>query len=209
MSHSRAEHKVGSDTLIPPLHARQLPQGLVYAVVVAAVAAWSWDRWESAHSTAIAALAASVVMLVLELALSAVSPWVARTVFGLRGRRTFTPIGRAAAVLPADEAGARVEITEQELDELRQAYARMVGEVEQLVAASRDTRPAPSAEELGERSWNAVAEPKRATSAVLDDAQAPSIIRRPRLTGSNIVFAILSAAAVTLFIVFVVVLVTA
>jgi hypothetical protein len=209
MSHSRAEGKVGSNTLIPPLHARQLPQGLVYAVVVAAVAAWSWDRWESAHSTAIAALAASAFMLVLELALSSVSPWVARTVFGLRGLRTFTPVGRASAALPADEAGAPVEITEQELDGLRQAYARMLGEVEQLVAVSRDARPAPSAEELGERGWDAVSEPKPATSANLDDAQAPRITHRPRLTGSNIVFAILSVAAVTLFIVFVVVLVTA
>jgi hypothetical protein len=208
MSHSRAENKVGSNTLIPPLHARQLPQGLVYAVVVAAVAAWSWDRWESAHSTAIAALAASAFMLVLELVLSSVSPWVARTVFGLRGLRTFTPVGRAAA-LPADEAGAPIEITEQELDGLRQAYARMLGEVEQLVAVSRDARPAPSPEELGERAWDAVAEPKPATSANLDDAQAPRITDRPRLTGSNIMFAILSVAAVTLFIVFVVVLVTA
>lgn len=195
-----------SNTLIPPLHARQLPQGLVYAVVVAAVAAWSWDRWESAHSTAIAALAASAFMLVLELALSSVSPWVARTVFGLRGLRTFTPVGRASAALPADEARASMEVTEQELDGLRQAYARMLGEVEQLVAVSRDARPAPSAEELGEPAWDAVAEPKPATSANLDDA---SITDRPRLTGSNIMFAILSVAAVTLFIVFVVVLVTA
>ena len=200
---------MGSNTLIPPLHARQLPQGLVYAVVVAAVAAWSWDRWESAHSTAIAALAASAFMLVLELALSSVSPWVARTVFGLRGLRTFTPVRRASATLPADEAGAPMEITEQELDGLRQAYARMLGEVEQLVAVSRDARPAPSAEELGERGWDAVAEPKPATGANLDDAQAPTITDRPRLTGSDIMFAILSVAAVTLFIVFVVVLVTA
>lgn len=200
---------MGSNTLIPPLHARQLPQGLVYAVVVAAVAAWSWDRWESAHSTAIAALAASAFMLVLELALSSVSPWVARTVFGLRGLRTFTPVRRASATLPADEAGAPMEITEQELDGLRQAYARMLGEVEQLVAGSRNARPAPSAEELGERGWDAVAEPKPATRANLDDAQAPRITDRPRLTGSDIVFAILSVAAVTLFIVFVVVLVTA
>jgi hypothetical protein len=206
MSHSRAEGKVDSNTLIPPLHARQLPQGLVYAVVVAAVAAWSWDRWESAHSTAIAALAASAFMLVLEVALSSVSPWVARTVFGLRGLRTFTPVGRASAALPADEARASMEVTEQELDGLRQAYARMLGEVEQLVAVSRDARPAPSAEELGEPAWDAVAEPKPATSANLDDA---SITDRPRLTGSNIMFAILSVAAVTLFIVFVVVLVTA
>jgi len=197
---------VDSNTLIPPLHARQLPQGLVYAVVVAAVAAWSWDRWESAHSTAIAALAASAFMLVLEVALSSVSPWVARTVFGLRGLRTFTPVGRASAALPADEARASMEVTEQELDGLRQAYARMLGEVEQLVAVSRDARPAPSAEELGEPAWDAVAEPKPATSANLDDA---SITDRPRLTGSNIMFAILSVAAVTLFIVFVVVLVTA
>ena len=195
-----------SNTLIPPLHARQLPQGLVYAVVVAAVAAWSWDRWESAHSTAIAALAASAFMLVLELALSSVSPWVARTVFGLRGLRTFTPVGRASAALPADEARASMEVTEQELDGLRQAHARMLGEVEQLVAVSRDARPAPSAEKLGEPAWDAVAEPKPATSANLDDA---SITDRPRLTGSNIMFAILSVAAVTLFIVFVVVLVTA
>jgi hypothetical protein len=206
MSHSRAEGNVDSNTLIPPLHARQLPQGLVYAVVVAAVAAWSWDRWESAHSTAIAALAASAFMLVLEVALSSVSPWVARTVFGLRGLRTFTPVGRASAALPADEARASMEVTEQELDGLRQAYARMLGEVEQLVAVSRDARPAPSAEELGEPAWDAVAEPKPATSANLDDA---SITDRPRLTGSNIMFAILSVAAVTLFIVFVVVLVTA
>lgn len=200
---------MGSNTLIPPLQARQLPQGLVYAVVVAAVAAWSWDRWESAHSTAIAALAASAFMLVLELALSSVSPWVARTVFGLRGLRTFTPVGRASAGLPADEAGAPVEITEQELDGLRQAYARMLGEVEQLVAVSRDARPAPSTEELGERGWDAVAEPKPATSANLDDGRAPRITDRPWLTGSNIVFAILSVAALTLFVVFVVVLVTA
>jgi hypothetical protein len=101
-----------------------------------------------------------------------------------------------------------MEVTEQELDGLRQAHARMLGEVEQLVAVSRDARPAPSAEELGEPAWDAVAEPKPATSANLDDAQAP-ITNRPRLTVSNIMFAILSVAAVTLFIVFVVVLVTA
>lgn len=198
-----------SNTLIPPLHARQLPQGLVYAVVVAAVAAWSWGRWESAHSTAIAALAASAIMLMLELALSSVSPWVARTVFGLRGLRTFTPVERPSAALRADEASASVEITEQELDGLRQAYVRMLGEVEQLVAVSRDARPAPSPEELGQRAWDSVTEPQPPTSANLDVAQAPRITERPRLTGSNVIFAILSVAAVTLFIVFVVVLVTA
>ena len=236
MSHSGAEHKLSSNTLIPLLHTWQLPQGLVYAVIVAAVAAWSWDRWESGHSTAIATLAASAIMLVLELALSAASPWAARALFGLRaGFRTFASIERAAAVAPPEAArrdaaagGAaastsdapcpRLQVTEQEFDELRQAYARMLREVEQLVALSRETRPTPSGGNIRERSWEAAAEAKPAGAAA-ERAHAVSPPSGPttpmlttdhrRSTASDVTFAILSVAAVTLFILFVVVLATA
>ena len=152
----RSPLAVPSHPLASPVHTWHLPQGFVYAVIVAAVAMWSWERWQSGYSTAIAALTASACMIVLEIALSAASPWAGRTLFGLsgsrdgraeEGRHEGSAAGRAAlksrreiertfsnVETHLERPSLRLESSQRRIDELEQE----VTDVAHLIATLRE-----------------------------------------------------------------------